>query len=501
MRKGKRNEKQTNIVFSSSDDSDGFVDNVKPSLSEKETDVDIGIKQMRKRKRNEKQRNIVFSCSDDFVEESERNKLSKSQLLSKVSILETEVKKLRNDLKLYKTMYSILEEFPHLKSRIKDLSSRCKCCRHNKQKYGLCEKNSEIPEKKQKIIEMKSEDISSSIFTLRDKQSKAVNEATCSNTDQHSFQDKIGICQDKSDLNFHIKQTNKVENCKPPISYINASVMSSPTLDHHQAVSPLMEKNSTNVESFSESTLSIKNSKELIIPNQGVQGGLDESHKENDPTKIMILFGSKSLSLATVQKARHSKLSVLAAELCGLVFTIRELALCSLKGKKTNAHKNAFQKQPIDQEKVKGIIGYIAKYFSKSPDDIKDDVYKAIGNKLNNFSKTSEGKKIINEYLAEKAQQQNGQQQQQQVDEQQVEINPQQVAVKTEPQEQAVQQYDEQQLIVNQKTDVINTSNQKTDNAPLLLQLAALNKVANPDQQEALQQLINLAELQMKIKL
>ncbi|XP_077258498.1 uncharacterized protein LOC143895323 [Temnothorax americanus] len=259
-----------------------------------------------------------------------------------------------------------------------------------------------------------------------------------------------------------------------------------PTLDHHQAVSPLMEKNSTNVESFSESTLSIKNSKELIIPNQGVQGGSDESHKGNDPTKIMISFGSKSLSLATVQKARHSKLSVLAAELCGLVFTIRELALCSLKGKKTNAHKNAFQKQPIDQEKVKEIIDYIAKYFAKSPDDIKDDVYKAIGNKLNNFSKISEGKKIINEYVAEKAQQQNGQQQQQQVDEQQVEINPQQVAVKTEPQEQAVQQYDEQQLIENQKTDVINTSNQKTDNAPLLLQLAALNKVANPDQQEAL---------------
>lgn len=34
-----------------------------------------------------------------------------------------------------------------------------------------------------------------------------------------------------------------------------------------------------------------------------------------------------------------------------------ELALCSLKGKKTNAHKNAFQKQAIDEEKVKGIIG------------------------------------------------------------------------------------------------------------------------------------------------
>lgn len=67
----------------------------------------------------------------------------------------------------------------------------------------------------------------------------------------------------------------------------------------------------------------------------------------------MISFGSKSLPLATVQKARHSKVSVLAAELCGLVFTTQELALCSLKGKKTNAHKNAFQKQAIDEEKVK----------------------------------------------------------------------------------------------------------------------------------------------------
>lgn len=70
----------------------------------------------------------------------------------------------------------------------------------------------------------------------------------------------------------------------------------------------------------------------------------------------MISFGSKRLSLATVQTARHSKLSVLA-ELCSLMFTTRELALCSLKGKKTNAHKNAFQKQLIDEDKVKGIIG------------------------------------------------------------------------------------------------------------------------------------------------
>ncbi|XP_011707950.1 PREDICTED: uncharacterized protein LOC105462798 [Wasmannia auropunctata] len=120
----------------------------------------------------------------------------------------------------------------------------------------------------------------------------------------------------------------------------------------------------------------------------------------------MISFGSKSLPLAIVQKARHSKLSVLAAELCGLVFTPRKLALCSLKGKKTNAHKNVFQKQAIDEEKVKGIIEYIAKYFSKFCDDVKDEVYKAIGNKLNNLSKTSEGKRIINEHLAEKSGQQ-----------------------------------------------------------------------------------------------
>jgi len=33
---------------------------------------------------------------------------------------------------------------------------------------------------------------------------------------------------------------------------------------------------------------------------------------------------------------------------------------------------------------------------------IKDEVCKAIGNKLNNFSKTFKGERIINNYLAEK---------------------------------------------------------------------------------------------------
>ncbi|KMQ84124.1 ben domain-containing protein 6-like protein [Lasius niger] len=149
----------------------------------------------------------------------------------------------------------------------------------------------------------------------------------------------------------------------------------------------------------------------------------------------MISFSSKSLSLATVQKARHSKLSILATELCSLVFTTRELALCSLKGKKTNAHKNAFQKQAIDEEKVKGIIEYIAKYFSKSPDDIQDEVYKAIENKFNNFSKILEGKRIINEHLAERAAQEQSPQQQQQV-----EANQQQIAATEQHQEQAALQ-------------------------------------------------------------
>lgn len=81
------------------------------------------------------------------------------------------------------------------------------------------------------------------------------------------------------------------------------------------------------------------------------------------------------------------------------------------------------------------LLEYIAKYYSKFPSDIKDDVYKAIGNKLNNFSKTSEGRRIINEHLAERAQQQELVEQQNR-QQQLIEVNQQQVAA-IEMQEQA----------------------------------------------------------------
>lgn len=66
----------------------------------------------------------------------------------------------RNILKNYNP------ECSRLKSKIKDLSSRCKCCRHNKQKDGLCEKDSKVLEIGQKAKEMKSEDISSSFVSV-----------------------------------------------------------------------------------------------------------------------------------------------------------------------------------------------------------------------------------------------------------------------------------------------------------------------------------------------
>lgn len=156
-------------------------------------------------------------------------------------------------------------------------------------------------------------------------------------------------------------------------------------------------------------------------------------------------------------------------------------------------------------------------------------MYKAVGNKLNNFSKTSEGKKIINEYLAERsvlqqelvAQQQNHVEQQQN----QVEGNQQQVAAIEEKEqavslqcntdvtqqsdaahqeEQAIQHYERQKLTANQKTfsseidetdqKIIRTSSQETDTDPFWQQLATLQQLASPEQREALQHLITLVE-------
>ncbi|CAL1685218.1 unnamed protein product [Lasius platythorax] len=109
------------------------------------------------KKEKEKQMNIVFSFSDDSSEKSEENKLSKSQL-SKINILEAEIKELRNYLKVIdKTTHAILGEISRFQSRINDLSSKCKCCKHDKQKDGSCEKNNEVFEKGQKNKEMRSE--------------------------------------------------------------------------------------------------------------------------------------------------------------------------------------------------------------------------------------------------------------------------------------------------------------------------------------------------------
>ncbi|KYN05023.1 hypothetical protein ALC62_04088 [Cyphomyrmex costatus] len=343
-------------------------------------------------------------------------------------------------------------------------------------------KDSEVTEKCQKTTKIKSEGISSFI-ALQGDQSNVVNEAT--KVDHYSLQEKIEI-DDKWDSNCYMKETSKMKEFKQDLSCVSVSTISSPPLNHRQVLSPLMEKDSLNVVP-STSILPNKNSTNCVIQDQ--KSYLHRTYKENDPTKEMISFGSKNVSLATVQKVRHSKVSVLASELCNLVFSNRELALCSLKGKKTNAHKNSFQKQAIDEAKIKGIIEYIAKYFCKSPDNIKDEVYKAIGNKLNNFSKTFEGKKIINDYLAEKFAQQQQQVEANQQQQQQVEANQQQ------QQQVEANQQQQQQVEANQQQQKQDEANQQqqTDNVSFLRQIATLQQLATPQQQEALQQLINLA--------
>lgn len=117
------------------------------------------------------------------------------------------------------------------------------------------------------------------------------------------------------------------------------------------------------------------------------------------PSKMdVIRFGNKEIPLNHVKQARHTKLIILAAELAAMVFTSEEMALSTIKGSRTNAYKTAFKKQSLDENKLQGIVDYVASYFGKSPSDAQVEVYKSVTYKLNNFTRTAEGKRIINQH-------------------------------------------------------------------------------------------------------
>lgn len=68
-------------------------------------------------------------------------------------------------------------------------------------------------------------------------------------------------------------------------------------------------------------------------------------------------FGGKRVPRDKLDEISHRKVSILAAELCVLLYTPREMALCSLSGKKSNAHRTSFPKKPLDPNRLEAIIG------------------------------------------------------------------------------------------------------------------------------------------------
>lgn len=75
----------------------------------------------------------------------------------------------------------------------------------------------------------------------------------------------------------------------------------------------------------------------------------------------MVQFGSVSIPASCVNQLRHKKDTILAADLCSVVFTPQEMALCSMEGKVNNKY-GLLRKYPIDKSKVEAIVGMLVSF-------------------------------------------------------------------------------------------------------------------------------------------
>jgi hypothetical protein len=70
-----------------------------------------------------------------------------------------------------------------------------------------------------------------------------------------------------------------------------------------------------------------------------------------------ISFAGKKVRRDRLELVPHKKVSILAGDLCMMLYTPEEMALSSISGRKSNAHKSSFPKKPLDPNRLEAIIG------------------------------------------------------------------------------------------------------------------------------------------------
>ncbi|XP_071573809.1 uncharacterized protein [Temnothorax nylanderi] len=317
-----------------------FKDTSESEENEKEK-LKIRTKNKKRKSKFSKKRHMKYSLSSELnSNESKESISSRSEdVYSQNKRLKKEIKSLKIELGAYKAMKVMVEEFTHLPHQVKNICEKLQ--KHLEDNPGSSSKEVTVSVP---ISESKKPTFNLDNSHLMDisKRSKP-----------------LLISSVKTDINISSIPEENTEQLKDPLDIL-------PINNCNAALSTTITISDTDNTSISE--------------DQGVR------------------FGSRIVSNSIINKVRHGKIGLLANGLAEAVFTPEEMALGTIKGGKTNAHKGVFQKKCLDQSLVQAIIEYCAKHFNKQISEVSSEVIKSIGFKLNNFTKTEEGKKIINKH-------------------------------------------------------------------------------------------------------